>query len=430
MNNVKQLVRNYQDIAIPADLESIITNTIVRKEKDMKRRTVIKISLASVAAMAIVFVTTVNLSPVAADAMLRIPVISSLVRLVTFRELVYQDDRHFAQIKVPHVEGLEDNDLELALNKKYLDENTELYRKFLRDIGKEELSPQIMALYTNYTVKTNVDGLFVVERIKTEIAASGKETICYDNIDLKNQLIITLPSLFVDDSYIDVITAEIKDQMRQQIDVGEGMMYFIQEDGAVGGFDKIRSDQTFYIRSDAKLVIVFDEYEVAPGSMGIVEFVIPTEKIRDILVSSYYVSAGLLDPALDSLVYDNAQYGFRFTLPASWQGYSIVTSTWEGLATVSTQGEQAVEMGPLLSIRHPQWTDNRPRQDIPIMVFTQDQWNQLTQDKFNIGAAPIGPRKLGQNTDYVFALPARYNYAFPEGFEEVDEIIESDPLQA
>ena len=64
------------------------------------------------------------------------------------------------------------------------------------------------------------------------------------------------------------------------------------------------------------------------------------------------------------------------------------------------------------------------------MVFTLDQWNSLQQGGFHIGAAPIGPSELGRNNNYVFALPARYNYAFPTGYKEVATILESSPLQA
>ena len=46
---------------------------------------------------------------------------------------------------------------------------------------------------------------------------------------------------------------------------------------------KLMSYQVFYINSDGKLVIAFDEAEVAPASMGCPEFVIPTEVIQDML---------------------------------------------------------------------------------------------------------------------------------------------------
>ena len=127
------------------------------------------------------------------------------------------------------------------------------------------------------------------------------------------------------------------------------------------------------------------------------------------------------------LVYDNKDYGFYFTLPKSWIGYSVIEGKWEGLSLTESKENQS---GPIIYIRHPEWTEKTPRQDIPVMVFTQDQWKSLNNMEFSVGAAPIGPSKLGENTTYVFALPARYNYEFLTGFEEVEEILENNPLQA
>jgi hypothetical protein len=62
------------------------------------------------------------------------------------------------------------------------------------------------------------------------------------------------------------------------------------------------------------------------------------------------------------------------------------------------------------------------------MVFTLQQWNSLQSDMFHIGAAPIGPSELTRNNSYVFALPARYNFAFPPGYQEVEEILRNKPL--
>lgn len=123
------------------------------------------------------------------------------------------------------------------------------------------------------------------------------------------------------------------------------------------------------------------------------------------------------------VAYKNTRYGFRFYLPQTWKGYSVVEEKWEG-----TSGAAIAASGPELLIRHPAWTQEKPRQDIPIMVFTLEQWNALHNEEFFVSAAPVGPTKLGSNQTYVFALPARYNYAFPEGFEEVEEILENHPL--
>ena len=127
-----------------------------------------------------------------------------------------------------------------------------------------------------------------------------------------------------------------------------------------------------------------------------------------------------------TIVYSNTQYGFKFTLPTSWTGYSIVMTKWEG----SSDTGKMIETGPLLSIRHPLWTSASKRQDIPIMIFTINQWGALTQQKFHVGAAPVPPSELARNSRYVLALPARYNYAFPTGYQEVEEILKGNPLQA
>ncbi len=129
------------------------------------------------------------------------------------------------------------------------------------------------------------------------------------------------------------------------------------------------------------------------------------------------------------IIYRNSRYGFSFSLPESWKGYSIVTDAWKG-NTSGPGGDMPLAQGPLLSIRHPQWTAENPRQDIPIIIFTVLQWSDLQQDKFHIGAAPIGPSELGRNSKYIFALPARYNFAYPAGFEEVDMILRGKPLHA
>ncbi|MEL7655420.1 MAG: hypothetical protein AAGU75_05875, partial [Bacillota bacterium] len=64
----------------------------------------------------------------------------------------------------------------------------------------------------------------------------------------------------------------------------------------------------------------------------------------------------------------------------------------------------------------------------PLMVFTPEQWQALREEGLSVGAAPIGPRKLGGNSRYIFAIPARYNYAFPAGYEEVEDILHNSPL--
>lgn len=127
-----------------------------------------------------------------------------------------------------------------------------------------------------------------------------------------------------------------------------------------------------------------------------------------------------------SSVYENDEYGFNFTLPESWKGYSIQNDIWKG--TQLTEETEDIT-GPIIYIRHPQWTKDDPRQDIPIMIFTPGQWKSIENEELSVSAAPIGPKKLGENSKYVFALPARYNFEFLTGYEEVEKILENNPLK-
>jgi len=154
--------------------------------------------------------------------------------------------------------------------------------------------------------------------------------------------------------------------------------------------------------------------------------------LRLLLVAAIAAQTPSATPAPQAgpqIEYKNKQYKFCFSLPASWKSYSIVTDQWRGTAINSPQQGQVIARGPIISIRHPLWTAQNPRQDIPIMVFTLRQWKSLQKESFTVSAAPIGPRELGRNHDYVFALPPRFDFTAFTGVEEVDQIVNGAPLK-
>ena len=96
---------------------------------------------------------------------------------------------------------------------------------------------------------------------------------------------LSLADLFQSDvNYIFLISREIKAQMEERMNAGEGD-YFLP--GGIWSeeecFQSIDEDQDFYIDEAGQLVIVFDEYEVAPGYMGVPEFIIPTDLLDGLL---------------------------------------------------------------------------------------------------------------------------------------------------
>ncbi len=128
-----------------------------------------------------------------------------------------------------------------------------------------------------------------------------------------------------------------------------------------------------------------------------------------------------------SVVYSNTDFGFNFSLPESWQGYSVISSTWEGNPLTVTGTKQS---GNKLLIRNPKWTSTVPYQDIPVIIFTVEQWNSYQAENFSVSAAPILASELGRNNLYVFALPARWNFDYSEGYIEAENIVKSNPLKS
>lgn len=132
------------------------------------------------------------------------------------------------------------------------------------------------------------------------------------------------------------------------------------------------------------------------------------------------------------VIYNNKQYGFSFTLPASWKGYTTQTVTWEGTTlsggVTGSPPPHASERGPALLIRNPQWTQADPHEDIPIWIFTRDQWNRIQNGGLVVSAAPFPPEELGHNARFVFALLPRYFYDYLPGYEEVLKINANHPL--
>lgn len=139
------------------------------------------------------------------------------------------------------------------------------------------------------------------------------------------------------------------------------------------------------------------------------------------LTASAYLEKIILSFKFNNdLVYKNTDYGFEITLPTAWQGYSVLTEKWNG----QTVDKKAIKFeGPKIIIRNPSWTETKPWQDIPVMIFSKNEWAMIEAENLSVSAAPIGPSKLGENEQYVFALPPRWvGFTDALGQEEATEI--------
>ena len=138
----------------------------------------------------------------------------------------------------------------------------------------------------SHTVIRDDEDMFILRFDATLNAGGSVNYSRYFTLDRQTGQILTLADLFLPESnYVFPISREIKAQMAEQMKAGEAN-YFLP--GGIWSdeecFQSIEDDQSFYINNSGQLVIVFDEYEVAPGSMGMPEFVIPSSLLNGLLV--------------------------------------------------------------------------------------------------------------------------------------------------
>ncbi|PID21176.1 anti-sigma factor [Sporosarcina sp. P3] len=289
MKRMNKLKKDYDDIEIPPELDHVVKDSIQRAKNTKKKRSPMRNWSIGVAAAATLFVGSINASPTFANSLVNIPVLGSIVQVFTIETLTLEKETYQANMETPAIDGLENEGLQTALNEKYIEENKALFTKFEEEIARlEEAGSGHLGVDSGYEVKTDTEQILSIARYETTTAGSSSTEMQYDTIDKQHHILLTLPSLFKDDSYVEIITAYIKKEMTRQMEEDENTAYLAIE-GADIEFDSIQANQDFYITADHTLVISFDQYEVAPGYMGVVTFEIPSDILQDALVSDTYI---------------------------------------------------------------------------------------------------------------------------------------------
>ena len=283
-DEMDQLKEEYKQIEVPEEALKYMKNGIERakKEKQSKKNRIIRNwGIGMAAALALVILPNTNEQ--IANAMEKLPIVGGIFEVITIREYQHDDGHNTANVKVPEVTAGEisdevTNESVQAVNKSIEEYTNELIEKFNATMSEEGYS----GLDVSYETVTNTDAWFTLAINAVETKASGYEFRRYYHIDKTTGEVATLEDLFQDGAdYVDVISKEVKKQMQEQQDAGEGS-YWLEEDELTDTFVAIDANQNFYFNEAGEIVIVFDEYEVAPGSMGSPEFTISEAVIAGI----------------------------------------------------------------------------------------------------------------------------------------------------
>ncbi len=218
------------------------------------------------------------------------PFIGQLVKVVTDKEYKYEDERHHADLEIP----------QLVLNETVADEEVreELW-VVTEEINQEisKITEEIITEFETYLVQENgyydvvvtsellatTEKYFVLKLICYQAAADGAEWNYYYTIDMDTGERLQLKDIFEEGTdYITPISENIKEQMRTQMKRSFSVTYWVDDELEALNFETITDETSFYLNENSQLVIAFNEGEVAPMSMGTVEFVITDEVIEKI----------------------------------------------------------------------------------------------------------------------------------------------------
>lgn len=190
---LQQLREEYKNVQIPTELDIIVEKALQQEPK--KKRIVMWPTSAAIAA-AILFTALVNINPDAAQAMSKIPVIGKIVKAITFIEIKEEKDESSIDVKTPALSGLSNKELENSINQKYLKESQQLYKEFIQSTSQNKKGH--LSIYSDYETVTDTPDLLSIRRNIETTQASSYTQSRYITIDKKNDILLTLKSLFKD----------------------------------------------------------------------------------------------------------------------------------------------------------------------------------------------------------------------------------------
>lgn len=291
----------YNNMAIPSTLDDKVKEAINMSagKKHTNNRIIITVASAA-AAIVVLFIVSVNTSTAFAATLSDIPVIGNIVKVVTGRSFSEKNDNVTINVDIPqinvdstsapdtaHVTAEQVNAVIQKTVDDYMQEQQSViddYKKSFLETGGtiDEWNRRTIDLAARYEVKYQDDRYLSLYLYMYMSAFAFTQDNYYYNYDFVTGRELTLKDILGDD-YIDIANRSIIYQITEQVNSDSNAMYWGYHPAGYSGtdpfeatdkFTTITDDTSFYLNSDGDPVICFPKYSIAPGYMGVREFVI------------------------------------------------------------------------------------------------------------------------------------------------------------
>lgn len=298
MRNLKDAKDIYDHIVVPEELDARLRATLENIPEQKKKSTIVPLirwTAAAAAAFFLCFTVGLNTSESFAMEAAELPFIGQIAKVLTIRSYKTTEDTTTTTVEIPEVQlETDNNDLSLAITdvnakiqslieeftaqKKAEIENAKV--SFFEAGGtQEEWEKRSIDVNVNYEIKHQSETTLSLLIDGWISWFNFEEERHFYNIDLVTGKELTLIDFFGEDAYA-YAAESVLTQMKEMIEANPKNITFwgVNDDESIDSeFIGVTKDTSFYINADGNVVISYDKYEVAPGAMGIQEFVIPAK---------------------------------------------------------------------------------------------------------------------------------------------------------
>lgn len=202
------------------------------------------------------------------------------VQFVTISNDTYHLYGAEINVVIKHIEHVENKEVEKQINA-LIDQSIEdiltKQEQELKDVYQEnhQIHTEISLNLSDYYVNDNLVSFSIVF---LQIMASSFQEKTYHTIDLKTGDDYKIEHWLGKD-YTAIVKDEVVRQIGLQNKENGSDLYFMDEVNKL----TIPPDQSYYINKDGQVVVAFPKYQIAPGYLGLPEFIMPVN-IKEVAV--------------------------------------------------------------------------------------------------------------------------------------------------